>query len=284
MPGLFSARATMKIMTFNQHCLDLQLRHRSSLCVGLDPDLTRLPEGLRHDTVLASVEQFCKGIIQATAAYACAFKPQIAYFASLSAEPVLEDLGHWIKKHYPTHLWLLDAKRGDIGATAEHYAVEAFDRYRADAVTLSPYMGLDSLSPFLSRERKGVFLLCRTSNKGGDDLQMESLSSGLRVFEHLAQKAEQQWNGTGQIGLVAGATYPEDITSIRRQAPSLPLLIPGIGAQGGDLLATVKAAQTNFLINASRSILYASAQSDWQQAAAREAEKLKTAIEKAKVQ
>ncbi len=274
----------MITMNFNQHCLALQLRHRSSLCVGLDPDLARLPETVRHDTVLASVEQFCKGIIEATAAHACAYKPQIAYFASLGAESVLEDLAAWVKKNYPNHLWLLDAKRGDIGATAEHYAKEAFDRYLADAVTLSPYMGLDSLEPFLNREGKGVFLLCRTSNKGGNDLQMQVLGNGLRLFEHLAHTAEQHWNGKGQIGLVAGATYPDEIASIRQQAPSLPLLIPGIGAQGGDLLTTVKAAQTNFFINASRSILYASAKSDWQKAAANEAESLQTAIEKARAQ
>ncbi len=274
----------MKRMNFNQHCLDLQLRHRSGLCVGLDPDINRFPEALNHDTVLASVEAFCKGIIEATAPHACAFKPQIAYFASLAAEPVLEDLGHWVKKNYPHHLWLLDAKRGDIGATAEHYAAEAFDRYQADAVTLSPYMGFDSLTPFLSRQGKGVFLLCRTSNKGGDDLQMQMLDDGRRLFERVALKAEQEWNGTKQIGLVAGATYPNEIVSIRAAAPSLPLLIPGIGAQGGDLLATVKAAQTNFFINASRSILYASLKSDWQKAAAHEAEKLQTEIEKARAQ
>ena len=274
----------MNDMNFNQHCLDLQLQNQSGLCVGLDPDLARLPEPLRHDNALACVERFCKGIIEATASYACAFKPQIAYFAGLAAEPVLEDLGRWVKTHYPNHLWLLDAKRGDIGATAEQYATEAFDRYQADAVTLSPYMGLDSLTPFLNREGKGVFLLCRTSNKGGDDLQMQMLNHGLRLFEHVALTAEQQWNSTGQIGLVAGATYPNEIASIRRLAPSLPLLIPGIGAQGGDLLATVKAAQTNFLINASRSILYASAKSDWQQAAAREAQTLQTAIEEARAQ
>ena len=274
----------MKRMNFNQYCLNLQLQNQSGLCVGLDPDLARLPEPLKNDNALACVEQFCKGIIEATASYACAFKPQIAYFACLAAEPVLEDLGHWVKKHYPNHLWLLDAKRGDIGATAEQYATEAFDRYRADAVTLSPYMGLDSLTPFLNRDGKGVFLLCRTSNKGGDDLQMQMLNNGLRLFEHVALAAEQQWNSTGQIGLVAGATYPDEIASIRRLAPGLPLLIPGIGAQGGDLPATVKAAQTNFLINASRSILYASVKSDWQQAAAHEAQALQTAIEEARAQ
>jgi len=251
------------------------------LCVGLDPEPSRFPTELHHHRHQDATEAFCRGIIQATAPHACAFKPQIAHFAALGAEAVLERLGQWVKTQYPEHLWILDAKRGDIGSTAQHYATEAFTRYNADAVTLSPYMGTDSLAPFLSHRDKGVFLLCRTSNPGGDDLQMQTLQSGERVFEYIARLAATRWNAADQIGLVVGATYPTEVQRVRAIAPELPLLIPGIGAQGGDLEATVSAAATpsgGMFINSSRAILYASATDDWQAAAATEAEKTRLAI------
>jgi orotidine-5'-phosphate decarboxylase len=251
------------------------------LCVGLDPEPSRFPQSLRTLEPKAATEAFCRGIVDATAPFACAFKPQIAHFAALGAEAVLERLGQWVKAQYPKHLWILDAKRGDIGSTAQHYATEAFDRYGADAVTLSPYMGTDSLAPFLSHRDKGVFLLCRTSNPGGDDIQMQTLQSGERVFEMIARLAATRWNTGGQIGLVVGATYPTEVQRVRAIAPDLPLLIPGIGAQGGDLQATVAAAATptgGMFINSSRAILYASAADDWQVAAAAEAGKTRLAI------
>lgn len=247
---------------------------QSLLCVGLDPDPARFPEPLKtlaQRDPLAATEQFCMGIIQATAPYCSAFKPQIAYFASMRAETVLEKLAAHVRDHFPHHVWLLDAKRGDIGSTAEHYAREAYERYLADAVTVNPYMGTDSLAPYLQFEHRGIFVLCRTSNPGGDDFQMLSTNHH-PLFLEVAQRAAQSWNKHQQVGLVVGATYPKEIEAVRHVAKDLPLLIPGIGAQGGDLVATVKAgknANGGMLINSSRAILYASSGTDWQDAAAR---------------
>lgn len=260
-------------MRFLQRLEQAWTTQQSLLCVGLDPDLTRLPTPLQelaaHDR-LAAIEAFCLGIMQATAPFCCAFKPQIAYFASLKAEPVLERLSIVARDRYPHHVWLLDAKRGDIGSTAEHYAREAYDRYQADAVTVNPYMGTDSIAPYLQYEARGIFVLCRTSNAGGDDFQNLQVNKH-PLFIEVAQRAARQWNAHQQVGLVVGATYPKEIAVVRHVAPELPLLVPGIGAQGGDLQATVKAGRTDkggLLINSSRAILYASGKADWQEAAA----------------
>jgi orotidine-5'-phosphate decarboxylase len=177
---------------------------------------------------------------------------------------------------------ILDAKRGDIGSTAEQYAKEAFERYGADAVTLSPFMGFDSVQPYLKYHGKGAFLLCRTSNPGGDDLQAQRLASvpgEPMVYEHIAKLVQGPWNLNGQLGLVVGATYPAEIERVRVVAPTVPLLIPGVGAQGGDALATVKAGwrgaggQTTapIIVNSSRAVLYASSGDDFAAAARREA-------------
>jgi orotidine-5'-phosphate decarboxylase len=167
---------------------------------------------------------------------------------------------------------ILDAKRGDIGSTAEHYAREAFERYRADAVTLSPFMGYDTLEPFLAYPGRGAFLLCRTSNPGGNDLQMLDVG-GERLYERIARLAGSTWNRARQLGLVVGATYPAELARVRALAPELPLLVPGIGAQGGDVAATLAAGQdtdgTGLLINSSRAILYASTGDDFVEAATR---------------
>lgn len=247
---------------------------QSMLCVGLDPDCARFPEPLltlAKTDPLAAIEAFCKGIMRATAPYCCAFKPQIAYFASQRAEPVLERLGQLARNEFPHHIWLLDAKRGDIGSTAEHYAREAYDRYLADAVTVSPYMGTDSIAPYLQYEERGIFVLCRTSNPGGDDFQM--LSAGQHpLYLEVARRAQDVWNEHQQVGLVVGATYPKEISAVRSIAKTMPLLIPGIGAQGGDLKATVSSAKTDsggMLINSARAVLYASAGPDWEMASAR---------------
>ncbi len=230
----------------------------SLLCVGLDPDPTRFPAHLRErdDAILA----FCAAIADAVAPYACAFKPQIAYFASARAEDQLESLMAHLRRAHPDIPVVLDAKRGDIGATAEHYAREVFERYGADAVTLSPFMGRDSIEPFLAHAGRGIFVLCRTSNPGGDDLQMLEVG-GERLFERVARLAAAQWNGGGQLGLVVGATYPAELARVRAIAGDLPLLVPGIGAQGGDVQASVAAGQTadgaGLLLNSSRAILYA---------------------------
>ncbi|MBM3363574.1 MAG: orotidine-5'-phosphate decarboxylase, partial [Betaproteobacteria bacterium] len=189
---------------------------------------------------------------------------------------------------------ILDAKRGDIGSTAEQYAKEAFERYGADAVTLSPFMGFDSVQPYLKYEGKGAFLLCRTSNPGGDDLQNQRLASvegQPLLYEHVARLAQGPWNLNGQLGLVVGATYPNEIERVRQVAPTAPLLIPGVGAQGGDAAATVKAGWRGaadgsstgpIIVNSSRAILYASKQDDYAQAARRVAQQTRDLLEAAK--
>jgi orotidine-5'-phosphate decarboxylase len=230
----------------------------SLLCVGLDPDRSRFPPHLR-DTGDA-VFRFCREIVDATGDLVCAFKPQIAYFASMRAESQLEKLIDHVRQQHPAVPVILDAKRGDIGATAEHYAREAFERYGADAVTLSPYMGYDSIQPFLAYADRGAFLLCRTSNPGGADLQMLD-AGGEPLYQRLARLVANHWNTQGQLGLVVGATYPAELAAVRSVAGELPLLVPGIGAQGGDIAATVAAGQSadgfGMVINSSRAILYA---------------------------
>ncbi len=230
----------------------------SLLCVGLDPDPERFPAALRGTG--DALFRFCREIVDATVDLACAFKPQIAYFASARAESQLEQLIAHIHREHPQVPVILDAKRGDIGATAEHYAREAFERYDADAVTLSPYMGKDSIEPFLAYADRGAFLLCRTSNAGGTDLQMLDIA-GVPLYQRLAAKAAGEWNTAGQLGLVVGATYPTELALVRSLVGDMPLLVPGVGAQGGDIAASVTAGQTadgtGMVINSSRAILYA---------------------------
>jgi orotidine-5'-phosphate decarboxylase len=231
---------------------------RTLLCVGLDPDPARLPAHLagRADAMYL----FCREIVDATADLVCAFKPQIAYFAAVGAEDQLAALIAHIRAHHPGIPVILDAKRGDIGPTARQYAREAFERHGADAVTLSPLMGFDSIEPFLDNPQHGAFLLCRTSNAGGSELQMLD-TGGQPLFERIATLAAGRWNLNGQLGLVVGATFPQQLQRVRVVARALPLLVPGIGAQGGDLEATLKAGLTaqgdGLVINSSRAILYA---------------------------
>jgi orotidine-5'-phosphate decarboxylase len=232
--------------------------HRTLLCVGLDPDPARLPRPLagRPDAIF----EFCRDIVEATADLVCAFKAQEAYFCANRAQDQLEELIRHIHERHPGVPVILDAKVGDIGPTAEQYAKEAFERYRADAVTLSPLMGFDSIEPFLRQPHHGAFLLCRTSNAGGSQLQMLDVG-GDRLFERIARLAVTEWNLNGQVGLVVGATYPRELTRVRQIAPRLPLLVPGIGAQGGDIDATLSAGLdadgAGLVINSSRAILYA---------------------------
>jgi orotidine-5'-phosphate decarboxylase len=267
-------------MTFTEMLQDAETRNQSMLCVGLDPDPARFPAGMRGDA--ARIHDFCAAIVDATADLAIAFKPQIAYFAAHRAEAQLERLIAHIRRAAPHVPVILDAKRGDIGSTAEQYAIEAFERYGADAVTLSPFMGFDSVEPYLRHHGKGAFLLCRTSNPGGDDLQGQRLSSvpgAPLLYEHVATLAQGPWNRNGQLGLVVGATYPAELERVRALAPTLPLLIPGVGAQGGDAQATVRAAWRGaggrttgaVVVSSSRAILYASAGDDFAQAARAEA-------------
>ena len=233
-------------------------RHDSLLCVGLDPDLKRFPAHLkgRPDAVLA----FCKGIVDATADLACAFKPQIAYFAAARAEDQLQDLIAYIHEKHPSVPVVLDAKRGDIGATAQQYAREAFERYNADALTVNPYMGYDSVEPYLEFSDRGLIVLCRTSNPGGSDLQFMQVD-GRPLYQHVARLVAEKWNRNGQCGLVVGATFPGELAQVRAIVGDMPLLVPGIGAQGGDIAATVAAGRDShgagMMINSSRAILYA---------------------------
>jgi len=253
-------------MNFVDRLLAAERRNDSLLCVGLDPEPARFPAPWTGDAT--RIFDFCAAIVDATHDLVLAFKPQIAYFAAHRAEDQLERLVAHIRRVAPEVPVILDAKRGDIGATAEQYAVEAFDRYGADAVTLSPFMGFDSVEPYLRRPGKGAFLLCRTSNPGGDDLQNQRLAGvegEPRLYEHIARLAQGPWNMNGQLGLVVGATYPDELARVRALAPTLPLLVPGIGAQGGDAQATVRAAwrggsaaqRAPIVVSSSRAVLYA---------------------------
>jgi orotidine-5'-phosphate decarboxylase len=262
-------------------------RQQSMLCVGLDPEPSKFPVQWKGDP--AHIFDFCAAIVDATKDLVCAFKPQIAYFAAHRAEDQLERLMAHIKRNAPDVPVILDAKRGDIGSTAEQYAREAFVRYQADAVTLSPFMGFDSIEPYLSYADKGLILLCRTSNPGGSDLQAQRLADGSLLYEHVARLAAGPWNKTGQIGLVVGATFPQELARVRELAPTLPLLVPGVGAQGGDAVATVKAAVRPevpgcgaLIVNSSRAVLYASAGEDFAQAARAAARQTRDALNAAR--
>jgi orotidine-5'-phosphate decarboxylase len=278
-------------MTFLDQLRSAERLNRSLLCVGLDPDPARFPAHLKNDA--SRIYDFCAAIVEATADTAIAFKPQIAYFAAHRAEEQLERLMDFMRRTAPQVPVILDAKRGDIGSTAQQYAIEAFERYGADAVTLSPFMGFDSVQPYLQFHGKGAFLLCRTSNPGGDDLQNQRLASvegQPLLYEHVARLAQGPWNLNGQLGLVVGATYPAEIERVREIAPTLPLLIPGVGAQGGDAVATVKAGLRTqgddttgpIIVNSSRAILYASSEADFAAAARRVALKTRDELHAAR--
>ena len=245
-------------MKFTEMIATAERRNGSMLCVGLDPEPAKFPGAWQGDA--RRTFDFCRAIVDATQDLVIAFKPQIAYFAANRAEDQLERLIAHIHAVAPGVPVILDAKRGDMGSTAEQYAREAFERYQADAVTLSPFQGLDSIEPYMRFADKGLILLCRTSNPGGDDLQAQRLQSGDLLYEHIARLASGRWNQTGQMALVVGATYPKEIERVRELAPSLPLLIPGIGAQGGDAAAAVRAGWREgapIIVNSSRAVLYA---------------------------
>ncbi|MDM0036062.1 orotidine-5'-phosphate decarboxylase [Variovorax sp. J22P271] len=273
-------------MTFLDKLRAAERQNGSLLCVGLDPEPTKFPAALKGDA--SRIYEFCARIVDATADLAIAFKPQIAYFAAHRAEDQLEQLMAHMRRNAPHVPTILDAKRGDIGSTAEQYAREAFERYGADAVTLSPFMGFDSVEPYLRHQGKGAFLLCRTSNPGGADLQGQRLADvdgQPFLYEHVARLAQGPWNLNGQLGLVVGATYPAEIERVRALAPTVPLLIPGVGAQGGDAVATVRAgwrADAPIVVNSSRAICYASAGEDFAEAARREALRTRDALQAAK--
>jgi orotidine-5'-phosphate decarboxylase len=265
-------------MTFDERLRTAWSTTGSMLCVGLDPEPTRFPAALRDrpDAIL----EFCRAIVDATGDVACAFKPQIAFFAANRAEEQLEALCAHIRTAWPHALLVLDSKRGDVGSTAEQYAAEAFVRYGADAATVNPYLGTDAVAPFLEHGDRGIFVLCRTSNPGGQDLQHLDVA-GMPLYERVARLVAEKWNDARQCGLVVGATYPHEMARVRAAAPTLPFLVPGVGAQGGDTAAAVRAGATadgaGLVVSSSRAILYASAGDDFADAARTAA--LRTAAE-----
>ena len=271
-------------------------RSGSMLCVGLDPDVARFPTAMRGS--VDAIEEFCKAIVDATGDLVCAFKPQIAYFAAVGAEKQLENVCDYIRAKFPDVVLILDAKRGDIGDTAALYAREAFSRYGADAVTVNPYLGTDSLEPFLTTPGKGTIVLCRTSNSGSSEFQSLEVD-GEPLYLRVARTAAAKWRSIGECALVVGATYPDELAQVRTIVGDMPILVPGIGAQGGDINAVVRASTTRpsssaapsqatphagttrpssstttpatsrrgLIINSSRAILYASDGADFASAA-----------------
>jgi orotidine-5'-phosphate decarboxylase len=268
-------------MSFAQTLTAAWQRNNSLVCVGLDPEPARFPAVVRDtpDAIFA----FCRAIVDATADLVCCFKPQIAYFAAHRAEDALEQLIAHVHANHAGVPVILDAKRGDIGSTAQHYAREAFDRYGADAVTVNPYLGRDALQPFLDRVDKGVIILCHTSNPGAGDLQELTVSNGRKLYQHVAHEAAHAWNTNGNCALVVGATYPQELAEVRTiVGDDMPLLIPGIGAQGGDVAAVVhngkNSAGAGLIISSSRAILYADDSGDFAQGARAAARSLREEI------
>lgn len=253
-------------ITFIEKLQQIQQLNNSLLCVGLDPNFEKLPEIFQKNR-LEGVVDFCCKIVNATADLVCAYKPQIAYFSAIGGEIALEKIIDYIHQKYNNRIpVILDAKRGDIGSTAEQYAKEAFERYNADAVTVNPYMGTDSLESWFKYSNKGVFLLCRTSNSGGSDLQFLDIkntkNTEQKLYERVAELSVKNWNPNGQTGLVVGATYPQELAKVRSIiGDEMPLLVPGIGVQGGDILQTVKSGKNSknlgLILNSSRAILFA---------------------------
>lgn len=264
-------------MNFVEKLTNATRKNESLLCVGLDPDPKLMPENV-------GIFEFNKAIIEATADLVCAYKPNLAFYEALGSEG-LDALKRTIK-YIPKDIPVIgDAKRGDIGNTAKAYARAIFDNFNFDATTVNPYLGFDSVEPFIQYQDKGIFILCRTSNAGAVDFQSlrcETEEHSYRpLFELVALKASQ-WNTYGNIGLVVGATYLEELRLIRQNHPDMPLLIPGIGAQGGDLASVVRygvnAHGEKAIINSSRQIIYASKGKDFAQAARRVASSLQEQI------
>jgi orotidine-5'-phosphate decarboxylase len=243
-------------------------RSDSLACVGLDPEIERFPRHIAAEP--SPIFQFNRAIIDATADLVCAYKPQFAHYAAYEAEDQLERTIEYIHKTHPGVPVILDAKRGDVGNTAERYAIEAFERYGADAVTVNPYLGGDALEPFLRHADKGVAILCRTSNPGARDLQ-DLVIGARKLYQVVAELAAQRWNSRGNCLLVVGATYPGDLAEVRALVGAMPLLVPGVGAQRGDVAQVVQNGQTaqgtGLIISSSRGILYASAGEDFAGAA-----------------
>lgn len=240
-------------------------RNKSFVCVGLDPDLLLIPKGI-------SVVDFNRAIIKATSDLVCAYKPNLAFYEAIGTNgmTILKETIKSIPSHIPV---IADAKRNDIGNTAKVYAKAIFDTMGFDACTVNPTLGYDSVEPFIQYQEKGIFMLCRTSNKGSADFQSLrcQTDTGTKLFYEIVAEKACSWNKYGNIGLVVGATYPEELTAVRKNYPEMPFLIPGVGAQGGDLTLTVRngidTKRERMVINSSRHILYASCGKDFVEAA-----------------
>jgi orotidine-5'-phosphate decarboxylase len=239
-------------------------KNDSLLCIGLDPEIERFPGRLRAQP--AAIFEFNRAVIDATADLVCAYKPQFAHYAAAGAEQQLERTIAYVHGHYPHVPVILDAKRGDVGNTAERYAAEAFERYGADAVTVNPYLGGDALEPFLRHADRGVIVLCRTSNPGSGDLQ-DLAVGGRRLYQVVAELAATRWNSRGNCLLVVGATYPAELAEVRALVGDMPLLVPGVGAQGGSAAQVVQNGQTprgtGLIISSSRGVLYGGPDTDF---------------------
>ncbi|HAJ78690.1 MAG TPA: orotidine-5'-phosphate decarboxylase [Fibrobacteres bacterium] len=251
-------------MTFLERLESRQKKQNTLLCVGLDPSLEKIPKSVLG--LKLPVLEFNKHIINATHSFVCAYKPQIAYYSAIGAEAELEMTIRYIQSAYPDIPVILDSKRGDIGPTAEMYAKEAFTRYKADAVTINPFLGIDSAKPFIDYKNKGVVVLCRTSNKSASFMQ-DIKVDGKPLFAHIAREIMTEWNYNKNILLVAGATYPQEIKMLREIVPEATFLVPGIGAQGGSIEEVIKnGARTDgsgLIISSSRAIIHASSNDDF---------------------
>lgn len=267
-------------MKFMEMLKNAWAKSNSLVCVGLDPDLKKLPAKVRE--MKNPIFEFNKAIIDATAADVCCYKPQIAYYSGQSADEDLLLTMQYLKANYPEIPVILDAKRADIGATTNMYAHEAFERFRADAVTVNPYMGMDAIKPFLDYADKGVVVLCRTSNPGAKEIQEIRTADGIELYKQVAKLIAGPWNYNGNTLLVAGATFPEELGQIRAIVGETPLLVPGIGAQGGDVEKVMKNGVdkngAGLIINSSRGIIYASAGDDFAEAAGKAARALKDTV------
>ena len=230
----------------------------SLVCVGLDPDTTRIPP--RFARSAQPIFELNREIVDATHDLVCAYKPQIAFYSAAGAELELEKTIAHIRQRAPHAIVVLDAKRGDVGNTAVAYAREAFERYGADAVTVNAYTGEDGLRPFLVDPARAAIVLCRTSNPGASDFQ-DLLVDGRPLYQHVAERAARDWNSNGNVMLVVGATFPEEMAILRKSHPEIPFLVPGIGAQGGDLEAMLGAGldakKRGLLVSSSRAIVFA---------------------------
>jgi orotidine-5'-phosphate decarboxylase len=267
-------------VSFSQKLAAAWKAGNSLVCVGLDPEPKKFPDRFRDAP--GGIFEFNKAIIDATRDLVCAYKPQFAHYAAHAAENQLEHTIDYIKAKAPNAIVILDSKRGDIGSTAEQYAQEAFERYGADAVTVNPYLGRDSVEPFLKHADKGVIILCRTSNAGARDLQDLNVGPGKKLFHHVAETVAKEWNSAGNCMLVVGATYPEELADIRSRVGDLPFLVPGVGAQGGDVAKVMAAGKTNgstgLVISSSRAILYASSGDNFAEAARKATQELRDSI------